>query len=156
MRTFFIIPLIFMVILLIVGCCTSENKNEPAPNPYEKILGGEHPLRKFNVNNSIENKVDAWYFLVVGQYSSQNIENTKVRFYFLNCKNEYQLLEFPLEKVNIKVDTNAMVPFVKFYWNNHNRDETQYNQMYENDITRVVIHCRENDFQPSININNLK
>lgn len=146
-----------MIFLLIVGSCHTENQPEKqTPNSYDKILGGEHLLRKFTVNTVNSTRTEGWYFLVGGEYSSQTVKDIKVRFYFLNCKGEYQLLEFPLEKVNVKIDTSAITPFVKFYWVNNNRTESEYNKMYENDITRIVIHCRENDFQPNININNLK
>ena len=66
-----------------------------------------------------------------------------------------QLQEMDFDKVNIKIDSTAKIPYVKFYWSDYGSIYKGF-QIYEKAITRVVIYCKDEDFQPEININNLK
>lgn len=143
---------ISLLLTLLFTSCIDDNTQL-----YNKVLGGNHELRKFNVKTTKSESTSGWYFVVMGGYSKNSTESTTVRFYFLNNNNEYQLMEKPLNKVNIKIDSTVTTPYVKFYWEkSDNRDSTMINYMYEYDITRVVIYCQEKDFQPEININSLK
>lgn len=140
-----------IVILFIVSSCKDSNK------AYENVLGGKHELRKFNVKTSNQTSSSGYYFLVAGGYNSETVENSVVRFYFKNYRDEYQLLEMPITKVNVRIDSTAIKPYVKFYWNEEGGyGVKECQKMYEYSITRAVICCRDSDFQPEININDLK
>jgi len=115
----------------------------------------KHELRKFNVKTSIKTEQRGVWFFVLGSYSSKTTEESKIRFYFKSIKDEYIFKEMNFNKVNIKIDSTAKIPYVKFYWKNHGTTY-QGNGIYEHAITRVVIYCKEEDFQPEININELK
>ncbi len=153
-RPFFSLLSILMVIVFEFPSCQFESKQNR--DIYQKVLGGKHDLRKFNVKTTTSQNVSAWYFLVMGGYSASTYNRSLVRFYFLNYKGEYQLKEMPLNQVNIKIDTSANKPFVKFYYNITGRSEEQWGNMYDFDVTKAVIYCKESDFQPEININDLK
>ena len=142
--------LAFIFILSLAAC---DNK---VHSEYEYVLGGNHILRKFNVKTTTSQSSSAFYFFVAGSYSSSTYSNTKVRFYFLNFKGEYQLMEQSLNDVNIKIDNNVVIPYVRFYWAEHPRYREEWKTMYQHDVTGAVIYCKESDFQPEININDLK
>lgn len=143
--------ILFLLPILLYSCVSKDE-----PNDYEKVLGGKHELRKFNVKTTTTQYTSGWYFICVGGYSSYKSEETKIRFYFKNCKDEYQFMERRLSEVNVRIDSTVIIPYVKFYWNENNRDESEWSRMYEYDVTKAVVYCKESDFQPEININDLK
>lgn len=145
--------LLFISIFLLLSCGDS---NENKIDAQKEVLGGKHLLRKFNVKTTTTTSSSGAFFLVVGGYSSYTTEQSIVRFYFLNYKGEYQLMEKYLSDVNIKIDSTVKEPYVKFYWIKRIRTINEYNSMYINDVTRVVIYCKDSDFQPELNINDLK
>lgn len=143
----------FIATLALLASCQTRKEGSKI---YTDILGGKHKLRKFNVVTQTKQQSSAWFFVVGGGYESETIHETSVRFYFLNYKNEYELMEFPLSLVNVKIDNTAKRPYVKFYWN-ENRDASYdaFHELYS-DICRVVICCKDSDFNPEININSLR
>jgi hypothetical protein len=155
--------LFYLLLLSIVIFSSCGNSKEDVEyfkkenKDIESMLGGNHELRKFNVKTTSSTSTSGFYFLVVGGYSSTTSENTVVRCYFLNYKNEYQLMETRLTNVNIKIDSTCTKPYVRFYWSNdagyyYNTDK---DKIYDA-VTRMVIYCKDSDFQPDVNINNLK
>ncbi len=150
---YFSVPTLIAVIMSFstMTSCTNYQDNT---KKFQKILGGNHDLRKFNIKTSTSSSTSAWYFLVMGGYSKESTSDTKVRFYFMNYKGEFQLKEMRLNAINVKIDSTAKVPYVKFNWSEAN-SEVSEEDIY-NYIERAVICCRENDFQPEININDLK
>lgn len=154
MKTVIQIFLVVFLFSLLLSCSRSE---EEIHADYMEILGGEHELRKFNVTTNNSSTSHTWYFLVAGGYSTSSSESAVVRFYFLNCKGEYQLKELYLNDVNIKIDNSITNPYVKFYWNESScYKKEEYSDMYDYEITRAVIYCADSAFQPEININDLK
>lgn len=145
--------LLFISIFLLLSCGDS---NENKIDAQKEVLGGKHLLRKFNVKTTTTTSSSGAFFLVVGGYSSYTTEQSIVRFYFLNYNGEYQLMEKYLNDVNIKIDSTVKEPYVKFYWIKRIRTINEFNSMYNNDVTRVVIYCKDSDFQPELNINDLK
>lgn len=144
---------IIIIFFTILASCVQHGDYS---KEYEKVLGGKHKLRKFNVKTENSTVTRGSYFLLMGSYSSRDVSETKVRFYFYNHRNEYQFMEFPLERVNIKLDSTIKEPYVKFHWRELGRTEKEWRTMYERDVTGIVIYCKEEDFQPEININDLK
>jgi hypothetical protein len=121
---------------------------------YNEILGGEHELRKFNIKTTTSSSSSAWFFVVAGGYSSREVSETKIRFYFKNYRGEFEFMEKNFDEVNIKIDNTVIIPFVKFYWNVIGGGAE--NSIYKYNVTKVILYCKESDFQPEININDLK
>lgn len=119
--------------IALYGCDSAEQN--------KKIREWKHELRKFNVGNS-QRGASGWYFLVMGGYTGASNE-AKVRFYYKDYQGEYSFMETTLDRVNIKIE-NTPKPYATF------------SDAYHTELTRVVIHCREQDFQPEININQLR
>ena len=94
---------------------------EPS-KPSQNILAGNHPLEK----------------LVNGEYTMSG--NSRIRFYFLNARGEYQFMEKTLDKVNVKYDESVSVPYVRFYWN-------PMMTLNYDAVTRVVIFCKAEDIK---------
>lgn len=141
--------------ILLVSCCLFSCSSETKTNEYEQLLSGKHELRKFNVKSTTKTQSNGCWFFVVGSYSSKTTQESKIRFYFKTIKGEYVFKEMEFNKVNIKIDSSANNPYVKFYWKNRGSVYSG-NLIYENAITRAVIYCKEEDFQPEININELR
>lgn len=150
---YFSIPTLFPVIILLSTMIACSNYQDDSKR-FQKVLGNNHELRKFNVKTTTSSSTSAWYFLVMGGYSSETTSDTKVRFYFMNYKGEFQLMEMRLNEINIKIDSTAKVPYVKFDWRQPDYEVSEEN-IYDF-VERAVICCKENDFQPQININDLK
>jgi hypothetical protein len=122
-------------------CCGDPHSNKDDTS--------KHALRKFNVKSSTSEHASARFFLLAGGYSSSKSERVTVRMYYQNCNKEYQFLEVPLSQVKVKIDT-VEVPYITL----HNIREC--NSMYFAYDSYLVIHCKESEFQPEININDLK
>lgn len=138
----------FIFIITILSC---TNKIEKPKQPIEFNI--KHELRKFNVKTSTTEQSSGWYFLVMGGYTSNKYEETKVRFYFKNCEGVYQFQELPLRKIRIKLDSTVVVPYICFDLDNENGK--CYNLQVDWQVTSATIYCTEKDFQPEININTL-
>ena len=141
------LKLFFGLLLIVIA---SSCKQEVKISDTEKVLGGKHELRKFNVKTNTSTSTSAFYFLVVGSYSSTTTSNSIVRFYFKNHKDEFQLKEMPLNKVNIKIDSTVTEPYVKFYWVNNNKTMDNTSAMYDYDITKAVIFVKILIFNPKL------
>lgn len=148
-----IITKVFFILLLSCSLFSCSNKNKV--NEYEQLLSGKHELRKFNVKSTTNTQSSGYWFFVVGSYNSKTIEESKIRFYFMTINGEYVFKEMNFNKVNVKIDSTARIPYIKFYWKNLGSSYSG-NAIYENAITRAVIYCKEEDFQPEININELQ
>lgn len=138
------------ILIFITSCTISESNVIPEE-------GIKHPLRKFNVKTTTSEHSSASFFLVMGGYSSSKSEQTNVRFYFRNCKGEYQFQEIPIGKIRIKTDSTITVPFVTFDVGGISNPQNRcYDLDYEWRISSATIYCKETDFQPEININDLR
>lgn len=145
-----------LLFFVFANSLSSCNDHEQEVDAYEKILGGKHELRKFNVRTETSTVTHGSYFLLMGSYSSQDVTDTRVRFYFKNHRDEYQFMELRLDDVNIKTDSTVVEPYVKFFWSDNGHSEDEWRRMYDWDVTGAVIYCKEEDFQPEININDLR
>lgn len=146
---------LFYLSLFLLSICSCDLNSHSEEN-HQKVLGGNHELRKFNVRSKTTHYTHEYFFLVVGGYGSEDITDTKVRFYFKNHFGAYQFMERDFEDVTIKTDSTITTPYIRFYWSKSDRDLDEWRQMYDYDVTGIVIHCHERDFQPEININDLK
>jgi len=135
-----ILAVIKTIFVLFISCCLfSCSNNKKEINEYEQLLSGKHELRKFNVKNSTKTESSGCWFFVVGSYSSRTTEESKIRFYFMTINGEYVFKEMNFNKVNVKIDSLAETPYVKFYWDNLGSAYSG-NNIYENAIRRAVIY----------------
>lgn len=130
----------------------------------DKMFGGKHELRKFNVKTSSMSETHACFFLLIGSYSQKTIAKTNVRFYFKNYRGEFQFYEMPIYKVNIKIDNTVEYPYMMFLYgddpsllNLRIRDTYEdYELAFSRRIVSATIFCKDSDFQPEIDINGLR
>lgn len=151
---FVILPLLSITLIMTSCSCSNsyKNNNNIIVNKY---LGGNHELRKFNVKTTQSTENSGWFLLIGGGYSSRTISETTVRFYFLNYGNEYQLMEIPLNQVTIKIDNKIQIPYVIFKWINPIYVINDWRDCYQY-VYSIIVFCKNTDFQPEININDLK
>ena len=142
--------IILLLSTLLISCSPTEE--------VQKAMNHRNTLRKLNVSTTTTKSSSAYFLLIGGGYSSHESTNTTVRFYFLNWKDEYQLMERPLTNVNIKIDSTVTEPYVTFEWSGMESSNVpeMRSDIYEWHVRRATIHCKDSDFQPDININDLK
>lgn len=138
-----------ILLLFILGSCKQTIENYPE-------LNKKHELRKFNVKTTTENYSHGGFFLIMGSYSSGEITETNVRMYFKNCEGSYQLLELPLNMLKIHINDSIKIPYVILDITNENWTCTRLQNMSSAWYNSVTVYCKEEDFQPEININQLK
>jgi len=141
--------LIALIICTAFYSCKQDNR-ESIESYY---LKGKHELRKFNVKTSERTISSGYWLLIGGSYNSESKEESKIRFYFKTINSEYVFKELDFTKVYIKIDSSAITPYVKFFWINGGIDE---HSVYDESISRCVIYCKEKDFTPEVNINQLQ
>jgi hypothetical protein len=142
-KSFKTMPL--LIAFIFMGCDT--------PIDYE--VGKKHALRKFNIKTTSKETSSASYFLVMGSYSSSKTEFTTGRFYYQNCLGEFQLMELPLNRIRIKIDS-TQAPFVEIKPEFINKYRKCYEILDGYYVESVTIHCGDSDFQPEISINDLR
>lgn len=139
----------FITLILSLTSCETNNAF------IKKVLSGKHELRKLSTKTVTEEYASGTYFLIMGSMSYSKTENTTIRFYFKNHRGEFQFMEKPFNEVNIKIEPTLIKPYITF---NYDSGEGAYNEesVYSYYVNSVVIHCNEEDFQPSVDINSLK
>jgi hypothetical protein len=150
MKSKLIYLLLIIVVTTMVSCSCSELEKDTTTVKYEKFLGGNHILRKINVKDKTESHASGSYFLIMGGFSASTKTYTTVRFYFLNNKGEFQFMEKLIDEVNIKIDSTVTQPYVTFEWGEY------YSKPSYECVTKVIVHCKDSEFKPEININDLK
>ena len=131
-----------IITFLLISACYSENEIKK----YDDMYGGKYELRKFNVRTSTENTSSAFFFMFIGGYTSNTTEVTHVRYYFKNYKGDYEFGNTHLNMINIRIDNTITQPYLTY----------DYHLDGFFTIDKVILHCRDSDFIPEININNLK
>lgn len=142
--------LLFAIVSTISSSCSRSDKIEECV----QMLYGNHELRRFNIRSSEITKSSGTWFLVSGSYNSETKEDSKIRFYFKTIRGEYIFKELDFNNVIIKIDSLAENPYVRFYWSKCESYPTT--EIYEKAITRAVIYCKDEDFSPEVNINDLR
>jgi hypothetical protein len=138
------------ICLFLLSACSSQHRISET----ERLLQSKHELRKFNIKSTVSTESRSCWFFVVGSYAAKTTETATIRFYFKTIDSSYVFKELPFNKVIIRIDSTVTTPYVKFYWNDC-QCATGY-AIYEESITRAVIYCRSEDFEPEININELQ
>lgn len=153
-----------LYLLLTVTLFSSCVKQKDVDHAKNVVMAGKHELRKFNVKSSNIKESSASYFLIMGSFSSKETNDVKVRFYFLNYKGEYQFAESPLTNITIRIE-NVVVPYITFDYSDPNyvadkfvpsTEVSTVSRYVSKGYFKIIIHCKESDFQPDININDLK
>lgn len=159
----FVLSIIF---LMIYACIDNENKvmidHKKSCETNDKYFSGTFKLRKIGMQTSTETTSDSKgsFFLFMGSYSSSSKSQTinKVRICFLNFRNEYEFKEFDIDNCTIKIDNSIDVPYIKFRYNK-DLSPYYYGGSYENRsksvVSGIIIHRKDSDFKPNININTL-
>lgn len=148
--------LIWIPLLCLFGCEAIDKQIKECNDFY----GGRHLLRKFSSQEKVTpSSASASYFLVWGSASYKGEEKESyIAFSWKSKTGEYILSKVPMEKVRVKFDNSAKVPYVTISisgceGNNPNND-LLYIMEYR--LNYVVVHCKETDYPTDINVNDLK
>lgn len=163
MKSLKTISLILLSISLVATpSCMSKAKCKRLNAERDEMFGGKYPLKRINVKETDIKTSTGWFFLVGGRYSSEETTEVKIRLYFKNYRGEYTFLEMPFDNVRIKTEQYIGTPYIRFT----SVPKIDRSDTYEdNDFDRllrwygrdgIVIHCKESDFTPEININDLR
>lgn len=148
-----------LYLLLTVTLFSSCVKQKDVDHAYNTAFAGKHDLRKLNVKSTTTKQISASYFLIAGSLSGSETTSVKVRFYFKNYRGEFQFVETSLRTIDIQIEDSIIVPYITFVYIPDPNMGYGTDPRYINDHeswSRIIIHCKESDFQPDININDLK
>lgn len=142
--------ILFLLITLFFTSC--EPKKEKCSKLCQEIKG-EHRLRTFNVFNETTKSWSTNYFLIMSNSGGSERTETKVKFSWLNNKNQYIISELPISKIRVEINDTIENPIVKFRWIPTLNDiEYAFKRGY---IEYMVIICKEEDYPININIKDL-
>jgi hypothetical protein len=150
-----ICAILLIILCIVAGFALTSCYSTGESNKICHQFKGNHELKKFNIKTSTTTTQSAFFFLVVGGYDSKTTTNTNVRMYFKNCKGLYEFLEVPLNHIQIQIDS-IIIPYIVFDCNKDvlNRGDVMGHNLPES--LPIILHCKESDFTPEININDIR
>lgn len=130
---------------------------------FERYFKGNKELRRISQQEvKTPQTFSASYFLFFGSAESSGGDKINyIAFSWKNADGEYVLSKVPIEKTRIKFDENAKTPYITFGYNdepwvgNEQSVNADINHQIEINIDYIVIHCRESDYSPNINTQNI-
>lgn len=139
---------LFLGGFFVVGC------GPRPPSQAERILKGEHKLRKMAERTDTNSRISASFFILVGSYSSTTETKTAVKFAWEMNDGTYALSSLPLEKIRVKLDEKATVPTIKFRWRPYCRcyNEPQVQELMDNNVCYAVVTVKESDWPVQVNL----
>ncbi len=136
-----------MLTILIVGLYSC--KEEDKASTVQSILTGVHPLRKMQQVASSEVSQGS-FFIWSASYKQE--QEMRICFAWKMNDSTYALSSLPFERFRIRFDSTAIIPTIKFSWNQN------YTYTVSDDIADIIksyvtyaeISVREQDWQPGI------
>jgi len=147
---------VLLALCILCGIVLFACISNPEFKEINKKYGDKYELRKFNVKTSSTTESSGYFFIIVGGYDSKTKELTNAKMYFKNYIGQYEFLEIPLSKVLIRTDSLVTIPYITFdytkdsFFNMIMNDSENRNYL---PYMKIIIHCKESDFMPEININ---
>lgn len=137
--------------------CTEEKQEAPKPSYAEKILSGEHGLRKMAERIGTESKTSASFFLIAGNFKSSTSTETLIKFAWKMNDGTYAFSSLPLEKFRVRFEETASVPTVKFRWRSSNcgcpSDRVrQIQELMDDYVLYALLTVRESDWPTQITL----
>jgi len=151
------------LLLFIATLSSCINTKEIAKNDIDPYLKGNHELRRLSqLERKTPSTLSASYFLFWGSASAKGESiQSYIGFAWENHLGEYVLSKVETTNIRIKFDEKANIPYVTFGYNGEELAVYQYDVpaqlsfIVSNRLHYVVIHCREQDYMPEYNIQNI-
>lgn len=143
-RTFLFIFLVFSIFF--IGC---DQQSMP-PSPAERILSGEHELRKMTERMESKSSASGQFFLLWGSYSQSSSTSLNVKFSWKMNDGMYAISSLPIEKFRIQFNEAQQVPTIKFRWTRSRSNQIQ--DIMETNVLYVVLIIKESDWPTNINL----
>lgn len=143
------VVLVFLVGLLAVGCT--------CPPQVEKILRGEHKLRKMTERMDVNSGISGGFFLFAGSLSGSTETTASVKFAWEMSDGTYAISSLPLEKIRVKLDEKAIVPTIKFNWEElglygSGSQAMEIQNLMDRHVHYAVVTIRESDWPVQVNL----
>jgi hypothetical protein len=137
--------------LFSVGC----EKERSAPTQAEKILGGEHALRKMAERTDINSTLSGSFFLFLGDVSGSTKTNLSVKFAWkMNDGSTWAISSLPIEKIRVRFDEKAVTPTIRFRWMPYGFSDAQpeTQDLMEQSVKYALLTVREKDWPVGVNL----
>lgn len=121
----------------------------------DKILQGEHQLRKMITEDGSKSSINGGFFLIAGWINSKSENLTKVTFSWLMNDGTYAISSLPIEKIRIKFDETKDNPVIKFKWRPgeyFNNCEIETQMLMNLHVIYALVTCREKDWPTDITL----
>lgn len=142
------VMLILLAGLSGVGCDNAQQK----PSFAERMLGGEHKLRKMGERIETSSRISGGYFLFWGSLEGSATTNVTVTFAWRLNDGTYAISSLPIEKIRIAFNEKAETPTIKFGWGSFCWGQTIQELMDSEGMLYAVVTIRENDWPTQINL----
>ena len=142
---------IIISILIIVLCsmctCTEQISSE------EKVLMGEHKLRKFITTTEKTSAATGGFFLFLGAASGNSTQNEICYFSWQMSDDSYVISKLPLVKIRVRLIEGIEIPTIRFQLSKYYRNiwkEDIIDKISEECVLYATITCNPKDWQLKI------
>lgn len=124
MRTMLVVLTLFLgSVFCFTGC--QKKPGRDVPSYAQRVLGGEHQLRRMTEITEVNGQVSGGFFLFVGGISGSISTDVSVKFAWQMNDSTYAISSLPLEKIRVKLDESTLTPTIRFRWVPRCEGETQ-------------------------------
>jgi hypothetical protein len=150
--------LMVAVMATVLSSCIDEHKD------IDKIFSGNHELRRLDyLDIKHPANFGASYFLLFAHASGSGESTEQYISFSWKLKNgEYVLSKVPMEQIRVKFEASAVKPYISFGYNletiqlGGRSANSMIPYIVKYGMDYVVVHCRESDYKPKIEINNIR
>lgn len=134
---------------------------KPEQKDFETFFKGNHELRKLSQSEKETYAISGSYFLFWGSVQGGNSSVKYIGFSWKSINDEYILSQIPVEKVRIKFDENAKIPYITFGYSpdawvgQTSTVDSHVGNVIETDINYIIIHCKQSDYTSDVKTNEI-
>ena len=137
-------------LFFMVGC--NEQASQP-PSEAERVLKGEHKLRKMAERMDVNSRISGSFFIFVGGLSGTTKTTVSVKFAWEMNDGIYAFSSLPLEKIRVKLDEKATTPTIKFLWRRwQGRGTPEVQGLMDDYVSYAVVTVRESDWPTQVSL----
>ena len=145
--------LIIFISCITIQCIGPPKEKEKEIDYLSEHFEGYYNLRRFKSSVRENSKFSGAFFLIVGAASGSSKQELMTTFSWESNNNSYIISELPVTKIQVKIDSTIINPYISFNWDPFNWD---FNIKNINDkfysVNYITVYCKEEDFPYDIQL----
>jgi hypothetical protein len=129
--------------VFLVSGCGKEPQEPRELSAAEKVLQGEHQLRKMAERTEVNSRISGGFFLFVGGMSGKTSTDVSVKFSWKMNDGTYAISSLPIEKIRVKLDEKAIAPTVTFHYSGFLGDANDLQSLMMRRVDYAVVTTTE-------------